>query len=214
MPLNSGGVDSKMIHECESGSYRADEQWKYDIGEIVDEGVMEMAQESTRFFFPVILVILAYEWLVSGLDKLLSGTFVRDMHHEMMDAIPDMQYQFYAHFLQKYCMLHCEIIAAIVETGEILVGLSFLLLAFLSITGRLNGNMRKLGVITGLVSAFMNLNFFFYQGGSFFVNTSDPFDEGIPIDLIMLFIQVAVATYFLKLDKHSHGEGSSQQITV
>ncbi|WP_067934540.1 hypothetical protein [Alicyclobacillus kakegawensis] len=173
-----------------------------------------MAQESTRFFFPVILVILAYEWLVSGLDKLLSGTFVRDMHNQMMQSIPDMQYHFYARLLQKYCMLHCEIVAALVETGEILVGLSFLFLAFLTATGRLNNAMVKLGVFTGIVSAFMNLNFFFYQGGSFFVNTSDPFDEGIPIDLIMVFIQVAVAVYFWKVGKQSSRVDSSKQITV
>lgn len=160
-----------------------------------------MAEKTSRFFIPAILAILAYEWLVSGFDKLLSGTFVADMHHEMVGAIPDMQYTFYAHLLQKYGMLHCEIIATLVIVGELAVGISLGLLAYFVYRGQLNSKITKLGIITALVSAFMTLNFYFYQGGSFFISTSDPFDEGIPIDLIMVLIQVVVAFYFWSANK-------------
>lgn len=162
-----------------------------------------MKNRSSRFFIPTILVILAYEWLVSGLDKLLSGTFVSDMHQQMMQSLSDMQYQFYAQFLQKYCMAHCAAIATAVEVGEIAVGLIFAVLAYVVFTERLNPKLLNLGVFAGIISAFMTLNFYFYQGGAFFVNTSDPFDEGIPIDLIMVLIQIAFALYFWTLRKQA-----------
>lgn len=149
-----------------------------------------------RFLVISVLAVLAYEWLVSGLDKVLSGDFVTSLHHEMMDGIANAQYGFYAKFLQKYCMAHCVVIGYLVEVGEIAVGLSFLILAASILFQAQKPFLSTLGIVTGLIGAFMTLNFFFYQGGSVFINTSDPFDEGIPVDLILALIQLGITVYF------------------
>ena len=57
--------------------------------------------------------------------------------------------------------------------------------------------LQKLGTVVSLVGAFMNLNFFFYQGGSIFLNPSDPFDEGISLDLLMVLIQIVIAAFYM-----------------
>lgn len=155
-----------------------------------------MKSTSERFLAITALLIIAYEWLISGFDKILSGNFVDSLHHQMMDGIANAQYTFYADWLKKYCMAHCMVIGYIVEFGELAVGLSFLLLAISVILKVNKPFFSTLGIVTGLIGAFMTLNFFFYQGGSVFVNTSDPFDEGIPVDLILALFQLGISLYF------------------
>lgn len=150
-----------------------------------------------KVFIPVILLVLAYEWLVSGIDKIISGSFVSSMHKQFIQAIPDMQYHFYADILNSLFAKDASLLAWAVELGELFAGISFLWLAICLIRNKLNPSALKLGIAAGIVSAFMNLNFFFYQGGFYFINPSDPFDEGIPVDLLMLLIECTVAIAFI-----------------
>lgn len=148
------------------------------------------------FFFGTILAVLSYEWLVSGLSKVLSGEFISGLYQEMMKSLPHMQYQFYAKILQSLHPAHAVILGVLIEAGEILAGLSFAFLAISTIRETVGTGMMKLGISTGILSAFMNLNFFFFGGGSIFLNTSEPFEEGVSIDFLMLLIQLSVSVYY------------------
>lgn len=155
-----------------------------------------MREKSQRIFISLIFILLAYEWTISGLNKILSGHFISDLHKEYLLAIPDMKYTFYADFLKAFCLPHCTIIGYMVESGEILLGIAFIILAFNFFKGHSNTFIMILGVAVGLVSAFMTLNFFFYQGGSIFLNPSDPFDEGISVDLILFILQLGISLFY------------------
>lgn len=150
-----------------------------------------------RNFVIWIQLILAYEWLVSGFNKILGGNFISNFHQQCLASIPHMQYGFYAELMKQYCLPHCTLMASLVETGELATGLGFIFLSLLLWRRPKTPILLKLGPIVSLVGAFMTLNFFFYQGGSIFINPSDPFDEGISLDLLMVLIQVAVAAFYL-----------------
>lgn len=152
-----------------------------------------------RFFIALILGSLAYEWLVSGISKLISGEFVGGLYEEMIKAMPDMKYQFYAHFLQNLHYVHAVVLGVFIEVGEIALGLSFAYLAIQTMRQLFNRFTLNVGLISGLVAAFLNLNFFLFQGGSFFVNPSEPFDEGVSIDALMMLFDLSVVVYYFAL---------------
>jgi thiosulfate dehydrogenase [quinone] large subunit len=160
-----------------------------------------MKEKSERILMVTVFAVFAYEWLISGFDKLLSGKFVTSLHSEMMQAMPDIRYQFYAHLLTKYGLAHCVVLGAFVETGELFAGLSFAVLAVQAWRGRLQSKWILLGVSAGIVGALMNLNFLFYQGGSLVLNSNNPFDEGIPLDMFMFLIQIGIVGVLWKMRK-------------
>lgn len=149
-----------------------------------------------QLFTPFILLIVAYEWVVSGLNKAFNGQFIQQMNHELTSAIHGMQYSFYSVLLQKIVIPNAKLFAVLVEVGEICVGIAFVIIAIALFRNSLTRLILNLGVWTSAISAFMVLNFFFYQGGSMFLNPGDPFDEGIPIDFILFLVQLWFAIFF------------------
>lgn len=154
-----------------------------------------------RVFTPLILLVISYEWIISGLDKILSGQFVQHMHHELIAQSKDLQYSFYSTFLNQVVIPHSHIFALVIESGELLVGLAFVIISIALFFNSMTRSLMTLGIWTSIIAAFMVLNFFFYQGGSLFLNTGDPFDEGIPIDFILFLIQLFIAIFFYSLRK-------------
>lgn len=171
-----------------------------------------MKEKSQRMFISLIFFVLAYEWLISGLNKVLNGHFIIDLHKEYLQSIPDIQYSFYARFLKAVCLPHCIIIGGLVEYGEVLLGISFIVLAIYMFKGKTNNFISTLGISTGLISAFMTLNFFLFQGGSIFLNPSEPFDEGISIDLILFLLQLGISVfYYLMISSNRKFHTQTQQ---
>lgn len=150
-----------------------------------------------RVFIPVIMIILSYEWVVSGLNKVLSSRFITGLHEHLSGSV-STSYPFYAQLIRVVVLPHSMMWAVIVECGELCVGLSFLILAIYMLIGRWGRRVSFVGVLTGFLAAFMSINFFLYQGGSYAFNLLDPFNEGISIDLIMALIQVTIAVRFCK----------------
>lgn len=154
---------------------------------------------NNRIFISLIHAVIAYEWLVSGFNKLLSGEFVVGLHDEILASIPDMKYPFYAHFLEKWCVPHCDVLGGLIIFGEISVGLLFVFLGIVMLRGNISPVVMGLGAITALAGVFMNLNFFFFEGGAFFLQTSEPFDEGVSIDFLLVLFQLGLAVYYLSM---------------
>lgn len=161
----------------------------------------------SRYFFPIVLFILAYEWLVSGLDKVISGTFITHFHHQLVSAISGgMHYPLYASLLQVAVLPNSRLFAWLVECGELAVGTAFIVLGVMVLKRQKNRVIKTMGVATGILSAFMTLNFFFYQGGPILLSTGHPFDEGIPVALVMVLLQLAVAGRFWTPRRRAHGQ--------
>lgn len=156
--------------------------------------------KSKEVLISSIFIIFSYEWFVSGIDKVLTGKFVIGLPQLMASSIPSIHFKLYAYFLQRFCLPHSTLFAWVIEITEILVGFSFAFLAIQTLSGHFTKTVMWLGIIAGLVSAFMNLNFLLFQGEYIFVNTTNPFNTGLPIDFIMFLIQLAIAiSYYLML---------------
>jgi len=147
---------------------------------------------------PLIFLSIAYEWLISGANKIASGKFVSGLRQQLNHAIPDLQYKFYGHLLRAVAIPHARLIGTLVEYGEVFVGLSFVLLAVTFWRKSEPKSVLAAGAIAAALGALMSLSFFFLQGGAFFLNPGYPFDEGIPIDLIFVLLHASIAIYLFK----------------
>jgi thiosulfate dehydrogenase [quinone] large subunit len=154
-----------------------------------------------KFLTPFILLVIAYEWMVSGLDKFLSGQFVQQINEQLTSALQGMQYSFYADILKHVVIPYASVYAVLVEVGEVCVGLAFVIIAIAIFRNKLSKLIINLGIWASLISAFMVLNFFFFQGGAMFLNPGDPFDEGIPIDFILFLMQLGMVIFFFTLHR-------------
>lgn len=156
-----------------------------------------------HYMIMLIMLVIGYEWFVSGIDKLSSGVFISGLHKEMMDAIKSgSPYAFYTPFLKSFVIPNSAAIASMIEFGEIIIGAAFLVI---SIIGLIKGSLPRWLSITGLVAAiialFLSLNIFLYVGAKFFFSTEDPFDEGISLDFIMILMSIVFIIYFSGMNK-------------
>lgn len=143
-----------------------------------------------RAAMALVEAVFAYEWLVSASDKLLSAMFFLHLQRELEHAANGLQYRFYAEFLQAIDP-RSHLLAILVVSGELFVGIGFFVL-IIGTLWRRNAPSPAflwLGAIVTLTGTFMNINFFFFQNGAYFVNPGDPFNEGVPIDFCMAAIQ-------------------------
>lgn len=174
------------------------------------------SSRSTSFSFdgparPILAGLLAiqgflgYEWLMSGLSKVLSASFVPDLGANLADATKDLTGP-YKSFLDAVVIPNAQPFGYLVLLGEL--GLGVLLIATalawwfrwdrLSLTGR--SVLLGLIVAAGAVAIFMNVNFHLANGGSHpWLIAADPFDEGVDLDSVMPLVQAAISLVSLRL---------------
>lgn len=151
-----------------------------------------------RWSMAIVFLLFAYEWLISGLDKVLSPEYRSGLAANLQDAMKGNPNHWYVNWLNQTIIPHARTVATIVEVGELLVALGFILGAFLWLRGaRLPlGWRRLLHVIvlaTLLASAFMAANYYFLMGERLpWLKTGDPFDEGLSIDGLLALIALAL----------------------
>ncbi|SIT12216.1 MULTISPECIES: hypothetical protein [Alicyclobacillus] len=155
-------------------------------------------------FQAFLFLVIGYEWLVSGLDKALSHDFVQNLGEQLQAAERGLPYGFYAHLLSHVFVPHAQLFAWLVLVGECASGAILLALGVLAWIRPLARVERVLGAAVLAVASFMVMNFFFFQGGSYFIDSSDPFDEGIPVDFVLFWIQVGLMIALLR--KNSRDE--------
>ncbi|WP_206832369.1 hypothetical protein [Alicyclobacillus fructus] len=151
-----------------------------------------------------ILLVVGYEWLVSGVNKVLAHGFVRGLGAELASAEHDLPYRFYASLLDHVFVPHAAFFAWLVMVGELASGVALLMAGLVALIRPLSLVERAVTAAALGVASFMVLNFFFFQGGSYFINPSDPYDEGIPVDFVLFWIQMGLMIALLK--EHSREE--------
>jgi thiosulfate dehydrogenase [quinone] large subunit len=145
-----------------------------------------------------ILLLLAYEWLLSSLNKLLSADFRAGLADELRESIADNPNHWYVRVLNDGVISHARAVAFIVEWGEIFVALGLALGAVLWIVGdRLSVRwLRRLHlVVIGslLGAAFMTANYYLMDGNKLpWLNTGAPFDEGLGLDGLLTLVALAL----------------------
>ncbi|HZC08210.1 MAG TPA: hypothetical protein VE338_21415 [Ktedonobacterales bacterium] len=159
---------------------------------------------SGRLLLSSVQLIAAYEFLVSGLDKVISGRFPAGLAATLMDGMGDNPNQWYMHFIHTVIVPHAAGWGYLIEYGELAVGVALLLGAARWLAWpteapyprpRLAATLTALTIVAALLGAVMTFNFHLWMGKSpiVLVSPANPFDEGVDLDLTLTLTLLAVA---------------------
>jgi thiosulfate dehydrogenase [quinone] large subunit len=164
-----------------------------------------MENQSSRLMLGSVSLIAAYEFVVSGLDKIVSGRFPAGLGMALMDGADTNPNQWYIRWLHATIMPHAVAWGYVIEWSEFLIGLALLLGAARWLLWplvapierqRLAASLTLLSVVAALVGAAMTFNFHLYMGKSpiALVSPANPFDEGVDLDLTLTLALLTLAT--------------------
>ncbi len=163
-----------------------------------------MENHSGRLLLGSIQLIAAYEFVVSGIDKLVSGRFPAGLAATLMTGMSDNPNQWYMRFIHTDIAPHAVAWGYVIEYGELAVGIALLLGALRWLAWpteapqrrqRVAATLTSLTIVAALVGAFMTFNFHLWMGKSpiVLVSPSNPFDEGVDLDLTLTLTLLVVA---------------------
>jgi len=155
----------------------------------------------------LVQLLVGYEWLMSGLTKIVRGGFPSGLAAELREK-SDGASGWYKSFLDGSVIPHASTFGYLIESGELVVGLALVAAALvwllrwerLPYSGRV-----AILVATALASlgaTFMAVNFHLANGASHpWLIPKDGFDEGIDLDSLLPAVQlvlVGVSVAFLR----------------
>jgi hypothetical protein len=143
---------------------------------------------TATFALALVQLVLGYEWLSSALTKLWRGDFAAGL----ADELQDRAHGWYGGFLRDVVIPHAVAFGWAIMLGELAVALLLIAGAVCLLAGR----WRTVGLVaTGvgaLVGCVMTVNFGLSDGARFFTFVgSDSFDEGVPLDVLATWLQLA-----------------------
>lgn len=165
-----------------------------------------MFSRETRYLLAAIQAILSWEWITSGMNKVLSGNFPQTLGDTLSGGFKDNPNGWYISFLQRVVEPHSVFYGYLIEWSEVTVGI-VLLLGVLLLLGifnkapsRLSVSLYALVAIVAVIGAFLCINFHFWMGKSLMPGMgADPGDEGIDLDALMppLSLVIMVANLYI-----------------
>ena len=151
----------------------------------------------------LIQVCVGYEWLVSGLTKLVHGDFPQGLAAELRDmssAAPG----WYRGFLDGAVIPHAVALGYAIEIAEVAVGI-VLLVAVLRLPARIARYVPPATAAALLAGLVLAVNFALANGSSFGLGlASDSFDEGIDLDTLLIGLQLALLVFALAGVRRAH----------
>jgi thiosulfate dehydrogenase [quinone] large subunit len=146
----------------------------------------------------VVQLIVGYEWLMSGLTKIVRGGFPSGLGDELRDKSQGAA-GWYKSFLDGSVIPHASTFGYLIEIGELAVGLALIVAAivWLARWERLSdgGRIAVLAatVLASLGGIFMALNFHLANGAAhpWFI-PKDGFDEGVDLDSLLPAVQLVL----------------------
>lgn len=162
------------------------------VGFVPSAGVLAAGFFGVQFF-------LGYEWLMSGLAKLVSGDFASTLGATLADMTKDQSGP-YKSFIDNVAIPNGQLFGTLVMAGELTAGAVFIVAALAAVAAwsRLGprGQSLLLGVVglTAIVGAFMSLNFHLAMGANApWTIAPDPNDQGVDLDSLMVVLQLVFA---------------------
>ena len=161
----------------------------------------------------LVQLFMGYEWLMSGLTKVVRGGFPGGLAAELREK-SDGASGWYKSFLDGSVIPHASTFGYLIEIGELVVGLALVVAALVWLLRweRLpySGRVAVL-VATALASVgaiFMAVNFHLANGAPHpWLIPQDGFDEGIDLDSLLPAVQlvlVGVSVSFLRALRREH----------
>lgn len=149
--------------------------------------------------------ILGYEWLMSGLTKIVRGGFPGGLAGELQEKSEGAA-PWYASFLDSVVIPNGTLFGVLIILGELAVGIALIVAAVMWAFrwGRLGPGGRT-GVLAATVAAalagvLMNLNFHLANGSAHpWLIPDDGFDEGVDLDSFMPAVQLVLVVTALSV---------------
>jgi len=150
----------------------------------------------------LVQLALGYEWLVSGLTKVVHGDFAGGLASELKDMPAD---GWYRGFLGSVVEPHASVFAYAVEATEVAIGALLCVAAFSLLLGRPT-RLQRLVPIASLAAIALLVNFELANGGHFGLALGkDSFDEGVDLDTMMIGLQLVLLFFAPGADRVSPG---------
>jgi thiosulfate dehydrogenase (quinone) large subunit len=149
---------------------------------------------------------LGYEWLMSGLSKVLAGDFPSSLGGTLADMTRD-QTGWYKSFVDGIVIPNGTLFGYAVMFGELCVGTVFVATALVAFV-RWSPRLLAVVAVFAIAGAFMSLNFHLAMGVQPpWVVSPNPNDQGVDLDSLMVILQVALAvvsvSYLVRARNHS-----------
>lgn len=157
----------------------------------------------------LVQIVLGYEWLVSGLTKVVRGGFPQGLSAELRD-MSESAPGWYGHFLTSVAVPHAQVFGYTIEAVELVAGAVLIGTAVSVLAGRASLSSRVVGwpaLVASLAALVMVADFELANGGDFGLSLAkDPFDEGIDLDTLLTGLQLALVGFWAVVLRRSPGQ--------
>lgn len=145
-----------------------------------------------------IQMLLGYEWLVSGVTKIVRGGFPAGLAGELRDKSEGAP-GWYRSFLDAAVIPNAQVFGYLIEIGELLVGAALIGAAIVWLVRweRLSDGGRSalltVTILAALAAVALNVNFHFAGGGAHpWLIPKSGFEEGIDLDSLMPALELVL----------------------
>jgi thiosulfate dehydrogenase [quinone] large subunit len=151
-----------------------------------------------RWGLALIETALAYEWLVSALNKLLDPRFAAGLAPQLRQSLHDNPNHWYSALLNDLVVPHARVYATLIEIGEFLIGLGFLVGAMLWLSRRLAASAWARPVTLAVMAAvaasgLLSANYYLNGGETLpGLNRGNPYNEGLSIDGLLTLVALGL----------------------
>jgi thiosulfate dehydrogenase [quinone] large subunit len=148
----------------------------------------------------LIQMVIGYEWVVSGLTKLVRGDFPAGLAAQLGDMSKDSP-GWYRSFLASVVLPHAQASGYAIEIVELLVGCVLIGVA-VALLVRPSLELPRPAIVSAVVASaaalLMVANFELANGAGFGLSLGkDTFDEGVDLDTLMTGLQLALLVFWV-----------------
>lgn len=162
------------------------------------DAAARQAGSTAQWGLAAVYLMLAYEWLLSALNKDLSGTFRSGLANRLRGSIEGNPHGWYVSFIKRVVLPNADAFAAATLIGELLVAAGLVWGALLWarpewFPPRLRPwlGAAVVGALAG--AALMELNYYLLAGEGWpWLKTHDPFVAGLGVDGLVLLISLSL----------------------
>lgn len=162
-----------------------------------------MLSKDARYVTAAVQAVIAWEWLVSGANKLLSGDFPQGLAGTLQDGIKNNPNGWYVAILKQFILPHSVGFGYTIEYAEALIGITLLIgvVLLLGPVRRHGDPQYRLALVEmsaaafgALACAFLCVNFHFFMGDGVLpgIDVAKAFGEGISLDTLMPPLSVII----------------------
>ena len=176
----------------------------------------------TTIGFLLVMLIIGYEWFMSGLVKVVRGDFPAGLADELLaksEGVP----AWYGSLMQSAFIPNAVVFGYVIEIAGILAGVALIAgaLIWLFAWDRVSDGVRKAVLIFIAVAAigatFLAINLHLANGAPHpWLIPGDSFDEGIDLDSVLPAMQIVIAAVsiilYTRLRKHRYDAVDSRQM--